>query len=290
MIPLQDGETYYTNSPVERNAPIEGEYTFACRSLDSSENLSTAIIRTVTLGARRTGRVFAEFNERNDSWSGTLSGFNEYIDPVNGGSYLESIDTDTWDTPAIDLTWAAPGFWNGTPTSPCTYTTLVKDLGTVLTGQIDVPDLSVDGLEVLEIRTSIDNITFTSWGAVSASFSARYVQLRVTVTATGGEPVPAVYDMQWQVSADLKREYLDDYTPADFSGAYRIAVGDIRVPTSNTYSVIKTMIPTIQDPTGVAWDSAVLIDKDVAQGWRWQFRKAGVLSDPPFLDFYIEGI
>jgi hypothetical protein len=286
MTPLQDGESYYTDSPVERNAPLAGEFTFACRSLDTSGNPSTALVRTITLGQRRTGRVFDEYNERTDSWPGTLGSMTELIDPVNGGSYLEATDSTTWD----DLTtWDAWTRWNMSPASPCSYTSAVQDLGTVLAGQIDVPLLDADGSEVVEIRSSLDNITFTSWGSPASAFTARYVQIRITLTATGGEPVPALRQLGWQVSADLKREYLNDINIATLTGSYRIGTGDVRVPLANSYAVIKRLGVTIQDSGAGSW-TWQRIDNVLTFGPRVQFRYNGTLTDPALVDFDIEGI
>lgn len=286
MTPLQDGESYYTDSPVERNAPLAGEYTFACRSLDTSGNPSTALVRTITLGQRRTGRVFDEYNERSAGWPGTPGSMTELIDPINGGSYLEATDSTTW---ASLTTWDAWTRWNMNPASPCSYTSAVQDLGTVLAGQIDVPLLDADGSEVVEIRSSLDNVTFTAWGSPASAFTARYVQIRITLTATGGKPVPALRQFGWQVSADLKREYLNDINIATLTGSYRIGTGDVRVPLANSYAVIKRLGVTIQDSGAGSW-TWQRIDNVLTFGPRIQFRYNGTLADPALVDFDIEGI
>lgn len=287
MTRLQDRETYYTNSPVEINAPLEGAWRFAFRSRDRFGALSSIVFVNITLSQRRTGRVFDEFNERSASWPGTLGSMTELVDAINGGSYLEATDSETWDTPSGD--WAAAGSWNGAPASPCSYTSVVQDLGTIIAGQIDVPLLDADGSEVVEIRSSLDNITFTSWGSPASAFTARYVQIRITLTATGGEAVPALRQFAWQVSADLKREYLNDINIAALTGSYRIGTGDVRVPLVNSYAVVKRLGVTIQDSRAGTW-SWQRIDNVLTFGPRIQFKLNGTLTDPALVDFDIEGI
>ena len=285
MLKLQDDPTYYTESPVEKNAPIEGEYRFACRSRDRWGALSSPRYVNIYLPKRRTGRVFDEYFEHVESWGGTLGSMVELYDTAST-TILEATDSNTW---SALTTWDAWTRWNMSPASPCSYTGAARDLGTVLAGQVDAV-VDADGTAVIELRTSANGSTWSAWGSISAPFTNRWIQVRVTLTATGSAPVPALRKFSYTVSADMKTEYINDLDISTLSGSYRIGVGDIRVQTANTYSVIQEMQPIIQDGTGAAWDAPVLIEKNLTLGWRWQFRKAGVLSDPPLVDFSIRGI
>jgi len=280
MSRLQDGQSFYTNSPIEANAPLAGEYTFACRSLDTSGNLSTALIDSIVLSARRTGNVFDEFDEGLLGWPGTRSGFN-----ILGG-VLEATDSTTWAT--APATWTGWARWNTTPTSPATYTSANVDLGTVVSGQLDAL-IDADGTPLLEMATSADGSTWSGWGSASAPFTARWVRARLTVTATGPMPVPVVRKMYWNVNAELQREYINDLVIAGLTGSYKIGTGDIRVPLTKVYSTIKRIGVTIQDSSAGTW-TYQRIDNVLTYGPRFQFKLSGTLANPSYVDFDIEGL
>ena len=279
MTPLQDGTTYYTHSPVELNAPLSGVWTFAAKSLDTTGNESTYKVVNITLPDRRLGNVFDEFFEHTDGWLGTLSGCH-----VQAG-YLEANDSTTWAT--LPATWAAWTRWNTTPTSPITYTTPVRDFGTVIAGQIN-STVDADGTVVTELATSADGTTWSAFSSAASPFSTRYLKLRITVTATGPAPVPLVRSWYWQVNAPMRSEYLNDIVPASLTGSYRIGTGDIRIPLAGVYTVIKRTDVVIQDSSAGTWTCA-RIDQSLSPSPRWQFRLNGTLADPAFVDFYIEG-
>jgi hypothetical protein len=44
----------------------------------------------------------------------------------------------------------------------------------------------------------------------------------------------------------------------------------------------------VQDSSGGEW-TAVRVDNSLSPSPRWQFRLAGTLADPEFVDFYVEG-
>jgi hypothetical protein len=276
---LQDATTYYTNSPVELNAPLSGIYTFACKSLDTTGNESTQVVRNITLPDRRLGNVFDEFFEGPLGWLGTKTGCQVL------GTYLEALDSTTWAT--TPATWAAWSRWNMAPTSPIIYVTPVRDFGTVIAGQVNAT-IDADGTALLELATSNDGTAWSAWGSASAVFAVRYIKLRLTVTATGPAPVPVVRDFNYQINAPMKSEYLNDIVLSSLTGSNRIGVGDIRIPLHGTYSVLKRTSIVIQDNSAGTW-TYVRIDQTLAVGPRWQFRLNGVLADPAFVDFFVEG-
>lgn len=279
MTPLQDVATYYTSSPVEINAPLAGPYTFACKSLDTTGNESTYLVRSLTLPDRRLGNVFDEFYEGAEGWLGTLGGCH-----VQDGG-LEANDATTWAT--LPATWAAWARWNTTPNSPISYVTPVRDFGTVVAGQVN-STVDADGTVVQELATSADGTTWSAWGSAASAFSTRYIKLRLTVTATGPAPVPVVRQFDYQINAPIKSEYLNDIVLSSLTGSYRIGVGDVRIPLAGTYAVIKRTSVVIQDSSAGTWTST-RIDQTLTYGPRWQFRLNGALADPAFVDFFIEG-
>jgi len=86
----------------------------------------------------------------------------------------------------------------------------------------------------------------------------------------------------------MKNEYLNDIVLSSLTGAYRIGVGDIRVPLAGSYTVLKRTTVVIQDGSVGTWTYA-RIDQSLSPAPRWQFRLNGVLADPAFVDFFIEG-
>lgn len=278
MTPLQDTTTYYTNSPVELNAPLSGVWTFAAKSLDTTGNQSTYLIASTTLPDRRLGNVFAEYYEHAQGWLGTKTGCH-----VQQG-YLESNDTTTW---ASLTTWDAYTRWNATPTSPIIYETPARDFGSVVAGQIN-STLDADGSVVTELATSSNGVSWSAWGSAATAFSSRYLKLRITVTATGPAPVPLVRAWYWQVNAPVKKEYINDVVISGLTGGYRIGVGDIRVPLAGTYSILKRVDAMPRHAAGGQW-SVVQVDASLSPAPRFQFYLGSTLTDPDFVNFYIEG-
>jgi hypothetical protein len=280
MTVLSEQDTHYTASPIEVNVPPAGTYTFACKSVDRSGNLSPYRLQTITLPDRRLGSVFDEWDEFIDGWAGTLTDC-----LINASGYIEAIDTTTWSTTPSD--WDSWTRWNQNPSSPIYYETPARDLGGVVTGQISVV-LDADGSTTVELATSADGISWSSWGSVSGTFSAQWIKLRVTVTATGPQPVPVVRGFSWLVDAPLVREYVNDIDISTLTGSYRIGTGDVRMPLLATYTLIKRSGVVVQDSSGGEW-TAVRVDNSLSPSPRWQFRLAGTLADPEFVDFYVEG-
>lgn len=279
MTLLQDATTFYTASPVEMNAPLAGVYTFACKSLDTTGNESAYIVRNITLPDRRMGNVFDEYSEDSEGWTGTRTGC--WID----AGALEATDPTTWAT--APSTWAGWTRWNFAPTSPIYYETPGRDLGANITGLIN-PTVDADGTVLVEMATSANGTTWSAYGSVTAAFAARWVRLRLTVTATGPFPVPVVRKFGYQINATVKSEYINDVVISSLTGSYRIGTGDVRIPLTGTYSVLKRTTVVVQDNSAGTWTYA-RIDQIISTGPRWQFRLNGVLADPQFVDFFVEG-
>ncbi len=279
MTPLQDTATHYTSSPVELNAPLAGAYTFACKSLDTTGNASTYVVISITLPDRRRGNVFDEFFEQPEGWAGVKTGCH-----VQDG-VLEADDATTWAT--TPATWAAWTSWNTTPASPIYYETPGRDLGLVVSGQISTT-VDADGTVVQELATSANGSSWSGWSAATGNFTAQWIKLRLTVSASGPAPVPVARQFDWQVVAPLRSEYINDQVISGYTGSYRIGTGDVRIPLSGSYSVLKRIQVVIQDSSAGTWSWA-RIDQTLTYGPRIQFRLNGTLADPAFVDFFIEG-
>lgn len=279
MTPLVDAATFFTASPVELNQPLSGEWTIACKSVDTSGNKSTYLLQTITLQARRLGDVFDEYFEHLEGWAGTLTGC-QLQDGI-----LQAIDTTTWAT--TPATWAAWTRWNYAPTTPVYYETPARDLGAVLVGAVS-STIDADGSVTQELATSADGVTWSAWGSAAAQFNSRWIKLRITVAATGPAPVPVVRSWSYQITAPIRSEYINDMDISTLTGSYRIGTGDIRIPLVGSFTTLKRTAVTIQDASAGTW-VATRIDQTMTYGPRWQFRLNGTLTDPDFVDFFVEG-
>jgi hypothetical protein len=279
MAPLQDDQTFYTASPVELNAPLEGAWTFACRSRDTTGNVSTALVRSITLARRRSGSTYQEV-PHDPAWPGTLSSL------VRVGGVLEAASATTWAT--LPSTWDAWTQWAVSPASTGNYVTPGVDLETVVAGQVDATVQALGSVTV-ELSTSADGTTWGAWQPAANVFTARWVRLRITVAATGPAPLATLQRLEWRVSAEIQREYLNDVVISGLTGLYRLGTGDVRAPISGTYVVIRNATATVQDSRAGAW-TVTRVDKATTIGPRFRFYLDGVLTDPQFTDFEIEGI
>lgn len=293
MTPLNNAGAPYTASPVEANTVLSGLYTFACRARDTSGNLSTVLLREISLPERRLGNIAAEFDEGHAAgWPGTLTGGYVALGPLGGllpgqaaeeYSHLEATDSTAWD--GLPATWDAWARWNTTPAT-LVYTSPVRDLGVSLAGALSV-ELDATGTATLERRTSADNTTWSAWADAAEVFQARYVQLRLSLApGVGAQGVPALGGLVWRVGADTRSESFNDIDITTLGASY-LGVGDVRVPLDGTYSVISFVQATVQSSVAGAW-TWHLVDK-LPTGPRLQFRLDGVLANPYLVDFFIEG-
>jgi len=78
------------------------------------------------------------------------------------------------------------------------------------------------------------------------------------------------------LSAQTIIEYIEDQSSVSLAGAYRIGVGDIRVPITKVYNAIKKVDIMLQS-VGAGW-SVELIDKDTVVGPRIKIYNASNVS------------
>lgn len=182
----------------------------------------------------------------------------------------------------LPATWAGWTEWNHRPKSPILYTHRI-DVG-VKVKFTPLVTVVVDGTAVVEEQHSDNNVTFSGWATVGPQIDARYVNIRVTVSGT----YPKIKSQRIILAASPTVEYIEDQSSLALVGAYRIGVGDIRVPITKVYSVIKKVDITLQS-VGPGW-SVELIDKDVVVGPRIKiYNSSNVLADATF-DATVSGI
>jgi hypothetical protein len=286
MIPFQTDNGFVTSLPVETNLLSAGMWSLALAAVDTTGNVSEPLQIVGVLPNPRLGDALTYFNLESIGWPGTLTDCVREV--VEGRLSLVARDQATW----ADITsWSAWTRWSMNPVSAWSYQLDDEDLGSVIS---TLPVVVVDGEGQLSIEEqhSADGTSWTAWAPIAASFMARYVRIRVLVQATGPTgfgltQVTYLRSMQVIYTAAVATEVFEDIDPSTLTGAFRIGVGDIRVPLANAYATVRVESVVIQSATG-AW-SWRLVDKSTS-GPRLQFLNNGVLADPPLVDITTKGI
>lgn len=264
-----------TASPFESNQLPAGTYTFAIKAVDALGNESTAATYIgVTLPDPRLAGVIAGKFPRELGWPGTKT--NCYVDLDQ--SLIA--DGDSW---SLLGTWDSLPSWTQNPKSPITYEDTVIDIGAVVSFT-PIVSLITSGLATITESHSNDNVTYTPYAAPGAQISARYIKIKAVVTGT----FPRIESMNILLDAKPRDEIGNDVNTATLTGANRIAVGDIRLPKTKTYSSI-TKVDVAMQSVGAGW-TWVLVDRDTAVGPRIKiYNNLGALADA-LIDFYIKGV
>lgn len=274
MTPLHDG--LVTVSPWETNQLAAGEYTFACKAEDDAGNVSiNALFITADLADPRLAGVIFNVQPHTQGWPGTKT---DCIVALDSG-HLVATDTTTWN----DLsTWADWTQWVLTPADPIVYQHTTIDLGAPVPF-VPLVSAIASGTVTLEEQHSDDDITYTSWAAMSGQLVTRYVRIRATVTGS----LPIIRQLDIKLNGGATSEEINDLDTSLLAGAYRIGAGDIRLPIQKSYSIITQVQVALQNVgSGWSWE---IIDKDVAVGPRIRiYNGAGALADA-MIDVFIRG-
>lgn len=264
-------------SPYETNQLAAGTYTFAIVAVDSTGNESTPVYIETTLGDPRLAGVIAAEYPRQANWPGTKT---DCWRDVNN-NILIARDTKTWADSFP--TWAAWTAWARTPVSTIVYEHPVIDIGAVAPFTPLISAVAV-GTQNIQVATSNDNVTYTAFAA-PAFVTARYIKVRLTITGSG---LLSINDLVILLSSTIKDENIEDKNTASLTGVYRIGVGDIRVPITKTYAVIRQVSVTLQN-VGAGW-SWELIDKSTSPGPRIKIYNASNVLADAVCDFYVKGL
>lgn len=185
LYPMHDNPLL--NAPWETARPIKnGTYTFGIKAVDVAGNVSeNALLIEVELEVWPVGLIWQE-SPKAMRWPGTKTACfeNGNLDYAGVGE-LEATGTLTWATTPAD--WDSWTDWPDGLSGTMVYEHTVIDVGSIVTMFPEVWQSSESGGVLVEERHSDDNITYTSYATLTpgASFSARYVQIRVTLTNTG---------------------------------------------------------------------------------------------------------
>ncbi|HAF02030.1 MAG TPA: hypothetical protein DCG63_12145, partial [Methylophilaceae bacterium] len=122
-------------------------------------------------------------------------------------------------------------------------------------------------------------------GATAGSLiRARYVKVRIAVTSAG---IASIDLANIKLSAESISEEINDLSTSSLSGAYRIGVGDIRLPKAKAYSLITQVQVSLQN-VGAGW-SWELIDKSTTTGPRIKIYNASNALADASIDAFIRG-
>ena len=277
MTPLHDG--ILVTSPWETNQLDAGSYAFGIVAVDSSgvESTNPVYITSDLPNPRQSAGVLMQEAAHAQGWPGTLTGCH-----IGQDGALYADDTATWGT--LPATWAAWTDWAANPVSPITYEHPPVDLGGQLPFSPAVTG-NVSGTPTYEVATSTDGVTYTPWAAPTGQIiTARYLKARVTVAGTH----PVIRQLTVQARGPSVVDDLVDINPAALSATYRLGPGDIRLPITRTFAVIRQIQIALQGITGGGW-SWTIVDKNVSPGPRVQFYYFGTLTDPPLFDAIVRG-
>jgi hypothetical protein len=288
MLPFQTDQGFVTALPIETNLLSAGTWCISLAAVDTTGNRSPELQIVGILPNPRLGDAITYSNLESLGWPGTLT--DGVRDTFEGQPVIAAADQNTWD----DLTtWDAWTRWSYEPVTTWTYQLDDEDLGSVVS-TLPVVDVAGVGFFVTEEQHSSDGTTWSAWAAIAGSFVARYVRIRVTVTASGptGPGVTQytyINAMRVVYTASVSQEVIEDISPAALTGSYRIGTGDIRLPITGSYATIRVESVVIQSASAGTW-TWQLVDKDTTVGPRVKFFNSGTLADPPLIDAVIKGI
>lgn len=273
MTPMHSGALLA--SPFESNQLAAGTYTFAIKAVDifGNKSVNAAFIQA-TLGDPRLSGALEVFDEFADSWPGTKTSC--HLEASTG--YLQPDETDA--TPWTG-TWAART-WIKTPATSISYERLI-DVGVVATFSPLVTALA-DGTVTITEAHSDDGVSYTSYATAGAPVTCRYIKIKITVVGA----LPVLMSAVTILSASPISEDFEDLDISTLTGSYRIGTGDIRIPLTKTFAVVRRVDVTLQN-VGAGW-SWELIDKDTAVGPRIKIYNASNTLADATIDVTVRGL
>lgn len=278
MLPFHTG--ILKASPFESNQLAAGSYTFAIKSQDKAGNQSaTALfIDNLTIGDPRIAGSIDDFLEE-PTWTETKT--NAILDGATG--WLIASGSGSWNT--TPTTWDTFNSWIVTPSGSIQYERLI-DVG-IVTSFIPLVTVLADsagGSVTIEEAHSNTGSGYSSFVAVGPELTTRFIKIRVTVTGT----FPKLKSMRTILSATPLVEEITDLSTSTLTGSHRIGTGDIRLPITLAFSVIKKVDVTLQS-VGAGY-SVELIDKDITVGPRIKiYNSSNTLADA-LIDATVKGV
>lgn len=267
-------------SPFESNQLAAGTYTFAIKSVDKAGNESaTALfITSLTIGDPRIAGSIEDFLEE-PFWTETKT--NAIVDGATG--WLVASGSGSWNT--TPTTWDTFNGWIVTPSGSIQYERKI-DVGliTTFTPLVTVVVDSAGGSVVIEEAHSNVDSGYSAFAAVGPELLTRWIKIRVTVTGT----FPKLKSERIILSATPIEEIINDLSTSTLTGAYDLGVGNVRLPITKVYNVIKKVDVTLQS-VGAGW-SWELIDKNTSVGPQIKIYNASNVLADALIDATIKGV
>lgn len=266
----------------ENNQLAAGDYTVGIKAVDTSKNESlNAKLINVTLLDPRIEESFVIVDLFADGWSGTKT--NCWV-PSDLG-YLTVSDQNDWTDPA---TWSVFSAWIQNP-----FTSIIYQHGTIDIGAIvsftPLVTITQNGDSItIEEQHSDDDTSYSSWTAVGAIVTARYLRSRFTITkASGIIEVPTGIII---LSGTPVIERIEDLDISTLTGANRIAVGHVKIPFAKTFVKFShAKVVAIQN-VGPGWTWELIAKTDLTNGAEIKtYNGSGTLADAT-IDFEYTGV
>lgn len=286
-----DNQGYYTASPLETNQLLAGDYTFAIKAVDSfGVESAEPLYQLVTFPDPRLGDALVYRALHQEGWPGTLT--DAVRDTDAGAPILRAADTATW--AALPATWAQWTRWVWAPALSWTYQPPDEDFGTTVSVTPSLQWVG-EGDVLAQEQHSTDGSTWTPWAPLAGAITAQHVRLRITVSVPAGAPtgpgitpVTLLSRLTIAYRGKVTTELGNDVDPLTL-GPYRIAAGHYKLPLLKPFVRHSRWGITLQN-VGPGWDVDI-VDPSVATGFVIKtYNGAGVLADPPLIDYWVEGI
>ena len=279
MTDLSDGDGLIMRSPWETNQLAAGDYTLCIKAVDTGgrESLNEKCVIS-SLGDPRIQNALIVQNETRIGFPGTKTDCFVESDTT----YLVPDGTGTWDNLEFESPndWDGWDAWNYEPVASMVYETVAIDVGAIVSFD-PIVTVTAGGSVVIEEAHSDDDISYTSFAALSGVVTTRYIKIRVTITTPD---LSGITNMQTILSADtIEEEIIDWATSGD--GA---PVGDFRLPITKGFTLITTVQIALQN-VGGGWTWEV-IDKDASLGPRIKiYNSTPALADAT-IDAVVKGL
>lgn len=270
-------------SPYETNQLAKGTYTFLIKAVDTTgnESVNPKVVET-ELGDPRIANSIHYEDARAQGWPGPKTDC--WLDQ----GHLLSTDSKTWADFATDGdTWADWTSWARAPNNPITYQHSTIDIGAAATYKI-IAAATGSGTITYEEQHSDDNVTYTSWAAVTgAEVTARYQRVRVNVD--NGSALATITEFTINLSAKPLEQFVEDLDTSTLTGANRIAAGHVKLPLTSSFSLVKAVSVTLQN-VGAGWSIELISKSDVTNGPEIKiYNSSNTLADAT-IDAVIKGV
>lgn len=276
MEPLHTGKLL--SSPYDFNELAAGTYTFAIKTVDSSENESEiAVFRTVTIGDPRLRSILFQQLEHALGWPGTKTDC--FVDE----GILKAVSDGDWDD--LASTWdALADTWDSLlpGVTPISYETGVIDLSADVSFTPLVSVISSATATVtMKTGTDADGTVTGSYATPAFADGVRYVQFRIEV----GGSNPSISALIILLDGEGKTDEFEDVDTSSESAVWfeRVGTGHFRVGSKSGQIATVTQATVVLQNVGPGW-TASLISKAVTvnsqPGAEWKlYDGTGTLAD-----------